>query len=150
MPILKEHRDRYPQDWPALTLLIKQSNFWVCQECGRECLRPGDSRDGLTRAERTRRTLTIAHANSDYHSPEIQLLALCAGCHIRHDLDYHPAARHRNERIRRGRAGQMVMFANRDRHLSAHDLAALESMWPGHAYLETLEDGIDWWKEVEL
>lgn len=149
MPIRKEHQDRYPVDWQEIAFLLKESNFWTCQECNRQCLRPGDSREGLTRAERTRQTLTIAHFESVYDAPEILLIPLCAGCHIRHDLDYHLAARHRNERIRRRRAGQMVLFANRDMHLSAHDLAESEAMWPGHAYLEQLEDGVDWWEGME-
>jgi hypothetical protein len=149
MPIRKEHQDRYPVDWQEIAFLLKESNFWQCQECNRQCLRPGDSRDGLSRAERTRRTLTIAHYQSTYDAPEILLLCLCAGCHIRHDLEYHLAARHRNERRRRRQAGQMVLFANRSSRCTRADLASLEAMWPGHEYLDTLEDGIDWWGGVE-
>lgn len=142
MPIKREHQDRYPVDWAEIAFLVKDSNDWQCQECDRQCLRPGESADHLTRAERARVTLTVAHANSEYGDVAL-LYALCAGCHIRHDNAYHVAARRRNVRLKRLRDGQMSLLPHRDAPLTAHDLAELEAAWPTHAYLESLPDGED-------
>lgn len=135
-PIRKEHRDRYPEDWAEIALFVKEANLWICQGCGRQCLRPGEQVNIPTRAERARYTLTIAHADSIYHAPAVLLLALCAPCHIRYDLAYHLAARHRNQRQRRRSYGQMVLIPQREGPLSAYELVELEAAWPGLDYLE--------------
>lgn len=38
MPIRPENRDRYPADWPAISLAVKEEAGWQCEclgECGR-------------------------------------------------------------------------------------------------------------------
>jgi hypothetical protein len=150
MPIRREHRDRYAENWRELAAEIKAANLYVCQCCDQECLMPDDERGALTRAERARRTLTIAHQDSVYDAPAVVLLCICAPCHLRYDATHHAAARRRQRRVRRRQAGQMVLIAQREPRLTAYELAELEAAWPGHAYLETLEDGIDLFAEYPI
>jgi hypothetical protein len=107
MPIRKEDRARYPANWRELAVEIKAANNYECGECGQMCRRPGDTAEGMSRAERTRQTLTIAHYDHCYDAPEIFVAALCSGCHLRHDARAAWASRRRNVRVRQRLAGQM-------------------------------------------
>ena len=127
MPIKREHRDRYAENWCALAAEIKKLCQWQCLVCGRKCRRPGEPFDTH------RRTLTISHFENDYHSEAIYVVAMCAPCHIRHDAAAHAAARQRTYRKRRLEAGQMSLVAHRDARLSAYELAELERAWPSLA-----------------
>lgn len=105
----------YCVEWKELAFFIKESNFWQCQSCQTQCLRPGESCNDLTRAERTRRTLSVAHVDHDYTSPEIFVAALCMACHLAHDHAYHlqnrkPARRWNYRHTKQKRAGQLGIF----------------------------------------
>lgn len=105
-------RRRYPKNWDAIALQIKEQAGWICDHCGKPCRRPGQTWDefletldkhwlGQTHDEvhdeetgewgdvpRPQRfCLTVAHLN---HIPEDcrpeNLRALCAPCHCRYDL----------------------------------------------------------------
>lgn len=54
-------RKRYPPDWKKIALEIKENAGWICQNCGKQCRKPGEPFDTH------RRTLTVAHMN---HIPE--------------------------------------------------------------------------------
>ncbi len=77
---------RYPDNWKAIALLIKEKANWKCEKCGLQCLKPNDNSKGLTKSERSKLTLTVHHKN---YQPEDNsannLIALCSGCH----LSYH-------------------------------------------------------------
>lgn len=92
-------RERYPADWERIALTIKEAAGWICQKCGMQCRRPGEPFDTH------RRTLTVAHLN---HTPEDcrseNLMALCAGCHLRYDARHHAETR-RQRRDKRGMDG---------------------------------------------
>lgn len=77
-------RDLYPPDWEEIARRVKDTAGWRCEECGRQCRRPGVPLDTH------RRTLTVAHLNHDPADcrPE-NLRALCAGCHLRYDAGMH-------------------------------------------------------------
>jgi len=83
-------RDRYPNDWEAIALAVKIEARWTCEQCGRQCYRPGEPNDDR------RFTLTVAHLN---HTPADcrpeNLMALCSGCHIAYDAPYKAATRRR-------------------------------------------------------
>jgi len=73
-------RSRYPADWDAIALHIKELAKWQCQECGRDC---SDPKSKPTRSERARHTLTVHHQDftPENNSPE-NLIALCSACHL--------------------------------------------------------------------
>lgn len=83
----------YPMRWNEIASEVKEANDWVCQECGRQCRRPGELFDTH------QRTLTVAHTYPDDHAPDAPVVcvaALCAPCHLR--LDAPRKARQRIER----------------------------------------------------
>lgn len=74
--------ERYPANWSEIAHEIKDACGWQCQECGRQCRRPGEPFDTH------RRTLTVAHLWPEDHAPDapvVFVVALCAPCHLRYD-----------------------------------------------------------------
>jgi len=94
-------RDLYPDDWEAIAFATKEAADWRCQECGKQCRRPGE------RFDTHQRTLTVAHIDSDPSNvSDDNLRALCAPCHLRLDAKMHARnARH----TRDARRGQLTM-----------------------------------------
>ncbi|WP_071591926.1 HNH endonuclease [Baaleninema simplex] len=74
---------RYPPNWSAISLAVKESANWKCQRCGRQCLEPGAPRAHLSHSERSRLTLCVHHCNytPEDNRPE-NLVALCSSCHL--------------------------------------------------------------------
>lgn len=89
-------RELYPDDWEAIALRVKERADWRCEECGRECLRPGERlRKRFPKVKKpVRHVLTVAHLN---HTPadcrEENLRALCSVCHLRYDAPRRRARR---------------------------------------------------------
>lgn len=83
-------RERYPANWKAIALSVKEQAGWKCQKCGKQCRKQGEPFDTH------RRTLTVAHLN---HTPEDcrpeNLMAMCAVCHLRYDAQHHAETRRR-------------------------------------------------------
>ena len=81
-------KDRYPNNWKEIAFKVKQKADWKCQECGKQCRKPGEPLDTH------KRTLTVHHKD---HQPENcsddNLVALCAPCHLKADASFH--AEHR-------------------------------------------------------
>ncbi len=88
-------RTRYPADWDTIALAVKEATGWICQDCGMQCRKPGETFDTH------RRTMRVHHVGvakpdgtpGDPHDkqdcrPE-NLLALCAACHLKRDLPIH-------------------------------------------------------------
>jgi len=102
-PIRPENRNRYPADWPAISLAVKEAAGWRC-ECRGECGRPNWHLGPDGRCENVHRhlavgtgsivVLTTAHLD---HTPEncerANLRAFCQGCHLRYDRDHHAETR---------------------------------------------------------
>lgn len=88
-------RNRYPANWKEIAYKVKCDAGWRCTECGMKCREPGEPFDTH------KRTLTVHHIN---HMPEDcrpeNLIALCAGCHLRADAAFH--VEHRKERAVNG------------------------------------------------
>lgn len=105
-------KDRYPKDWKQIATQVKEEAGWKCEECGKQCRRPGEPFDTH------RRTLTVAHLN---HTPEDcrreNLRALCAPCRLRYDAPHHAETRRRRAKERR-------------RHKDEHERAAAAVSYP--------------------
>lgn len=75
-------RSRYPENWDAIALAIKQKANWTCRACGKTCLSP-EGNAPKCRSERARFTLTVHHANfTPEDNREENLIPLCAPCHL--------------------------------------------------------------------
>lgn len=121
-------RQRYPENWDALSHRIKEAANWSCQNCGKPCLRPGESVEELSNRlslkwqklfyeviedemiaipQKSRFILTTAHLdqNPANNAPE-NLRALCAPCHLEHDRPFLAHNRYR----KRERRGQLSLF----------------------------------------
>jgi len=89
-------REKYPADWEKLARAVKEETGWKCEECGKQCRKPGEKFDTH------KRTLTVAHLN---HKPwdcrRENLKALCAPCHLRYDAKHHAETRRKNRERRK-------------------------------------------------
>jgi len=74
-------RSRYPKNWNAIALKIKEASDWKCQECGLDCKRTDEP---LDRSSKAKRTLTVHHQDCDPSNNHLSnLIALCSACHLR-------------------------------------------------------------------
>lgn len=98
-PIRPENRNRYPADWPAISLSIKERAGWLCEclgECGRgtHAGRCPNRHGAPAYGTGSKVVLTTAHLD---HTPENcnpgNLRAMCQGCHLHYDRDHHAATR---------------------------------------------------------
>ena len=113
MPIRPENLKRYPVDWKAVSLAIKERAGWRC-ECEGECGRgTHDGRCPNLHGEPAYGTgskvvLTTAHLD---HTPENcgaeNLKAMCQGCHLHYDKEHHAQTAYRT---RMNKAGVADMF----------------------------------------
>lgn len=118
-PIRPENVDKYPADWPEISLRIRERAGWRCEQCGV----PNDARgyrepDG-TFQETTedayglqvryiRIVLTVAHLNHDpTDCRDENLKALCQRCHNRLDAPVRRAGI-----VERRRAANHDLFQN--------------------------------------
>lgn len=116
MPIRPENRDRYPTDWPEISLAIRADRAdWRCEcrgECGRGTHHGRCPNQQGQRAYGTGSTvvLTVAHLN---HQPEDcrpdNLAAMCQACHLSYDRDHHKATAAQTRRARHETAGQLTL-----------------------------------------
>ena len=80
--------DLYPSDWPAIARQVKEEAGWRCQQCGRQCYRPGEQH--TRRVKNWRRVLTVAHLDRNPANNErANLRALCVVCHLDYDRVEH-------------------------------------------------------------
>lgn len=93
MPMDKK---RYPADWKEIATAVKDAADWMCEECGKQCYRPGE------KCENRQNVLTVHHKD---HEPEncdpANLIALCAPCHLKADRKHHANTRRYNAEMRR-------------------------------------------------
>lgn len=85
---------RYPADWKEISRRVKDAAGWRCAACGMKCRMPGEPFDTH------RRTLTVHHIDHrpENCSPE-NLIALCAGCHLRADAQHHAETRQKKRSV---------------------------------------------------
>lgn len=97
-PIRAEERARYPKNWKAVSLAIRERAGGRCEcegECGLHRTNPGPRRCRERNGQpatfaKGRVVLTVAHLN---HQPEDcrdeNLKAYCQRCHLRYDHEHH-------------------------------------------------------------
>lgn len=73
-------KSRYPDNWPKISLSIKQREGWHCYRCGVRGLRPGEK---LFSAKDRAFLIQVHHWDGDpgNNSPD-NLVALCTVCHL--------------------------------------------------------------------
>ncbi len=97
--IMPMDKSKYPVNWSQISLEIKERAGWICEQCKKQCRKPGEPFDSHTR------TLTVAHINHvESDCRDDNLIALCAPCHLRYD-----APRKALQRIVAKRARRMTM-----------------------------------------
>ena len=112
------HRDRYADDWEAISVAIRDRSQGQCEcegECGLHRTHPGprrcEERNGQNaRWANGKVVLTVAHLNHDTQDnrPE-NLKAMCQRCHLRYDAPHHARSAAETRRRHRIEAGQMPM-----------------------------------------
>lgn len=116
-PIRPENRDRYPDDWPAISRRIRFDRAGGRCECRGECGRGTHAgrcpnRHGQP-AYDTGSTVVLTTAHLD-HTPEncapTNLRAFCQGCHLHYDRDHHAATRARTRRAALEATGQLPLL----------------------------------------
>lgn len=114
MPISKSNAARYPENWPAISLRIKERAGWRC-ECVGECGR-GTHEGRCPNAHRqpaygTGSLVILTTAHLDHvpeHCGDDNLKAMCNGCHLHYDREHHAAS---SWRTRHARKAISDMFA---------------------------------------
>lgn len=103
-PISRENRARYPKDWSNISMAIKDRAEWRCEckgECGRDTHigRCPNRHNRVAYGTSSIVILTTAHLN---HTPEDcrpeNLKAMCQGCHLHYDREYHAQTRETTRR----------------------------------------------------
>ena len=96
----------YPDNWPEISLRIRERADWRC-ECAGECgLHRGNRCEEMNDSDAKwasgKVVLTVAHRN---HSPadcrDENLMALCNTCHLRYDQVLHLTNSHNDRRRRK-------------------------------------------------
>ncbi len=77
-------RERYPPDWEAIALQVKERSGWKCERCGAVHGQPHPLTGSIV-------VLTTAHVGPTKHDKHdiTALVAMCQRCHIREDADEH-------------------------------------------------------------
>lgn len=104
MPIRPENLKRYPVDWPAISLRIKERAGWRCEcegECGRgtHAGRCPNLHGGQAYGTGSKVVLTTAHLDhTPEHCEQSNLKAMCQGCHLHYDKEHHAETAYRTRR----------------------------------------------------
>lgn len=113
-PIRASEKERYPEDWPAISYHIKFNRAGGRCECEGECGR--GTHEGRCPNQHgqaaygtgSKVILTTAHLN---HTPEDcsdgNLRAMCQGCHLHYDRDHHAETRAATKAAAIALTGQM-------------------------------------------
>lgn len=118
MPIRPENVDRYPPDWPEISLSIRRDRAgWRCEcggRCGRGHVHRCEARHGQPHPDtRSRVVLTTAHIDGvPENCADDNLEAMCQACHLSYDMAEHVANRRRSREAAWLAAGQLALFDN--------------------------------------
>lgn len=96
MPIQPENRDRYPKEWPEISLSLRIRRGWRCEgspaypDCRADNGKPHPVTGSLV-------VLTVAHLDHTPENCEVDNLRVwCQRCHLYYDRDRHVQTRIRN------------------------------------------------------
>ncbi len=108
-------RKRYPENWKAISLAIRERAGWRCEWCNAE--------NGLPHpVTGSKVVLTVAHLGiskedgspgSKHDKFDVRpdnLAALCQRCHLNYDRADHIANAKRTRRLKKQRAGQLSLI----------------------------------------
>ena len=107
-------RERYPADWTAISLRIREREGWHCKWCGAANHQPHPDTGSSV-------VLTVAHLGTAYDDGrpgdkhdkldvrDENLAALCQRCHLNYDRDEHLANARETRRRKREAAGQLPL-----------------------------------------
>lgn len=116
MPIRPENRDRYPKDWPAISLRIRTERAGGRCECEGECGRGTHTgrcpnvNGGTAYGTGSRVVLTVAHLDhTPEHCGDDNLRAMCQGCHLHYDREHHRQTSAATRRAALADAGQLTL-----------------------------------------
>ena len=74
---------RYPDNWKELALSVKEAAGWKCQCCGKQCYRPGERPENLSRSQWSADILQVHHRNHNPAENQLSnLQCVCAACHL--------------------------------------------------------------------
>ena len=101
MPIRPSEKARYPKNWKAISLEIRERAGWRC-ECMGECglhrskgpLRCRELHGKKARWAKGKVILTVAHLHKNRNPKNVRrknLKAMCQRCHLRYDRFQHAA-----------------------------------------------------------
>ena len=97
------HAERYPADWPAISMAARIRAEWKCEFCGA-------AQDTLNPETGSRVVLTTAHMDHDsMNCAPGNLRALCQACHLRYDARLHANNAAATRREKRVAAGQIEL-----------------------------------------
>ena len=83
MPIRPENKGRYPANWKAISLAVREAAGWCCEFCGIAQHTPTKTWKVI---------LTVAHLdNTPENCARENLKALCQRCHLEYDRPIHIA-----------------------------------------------------------
>lgn len=119
MPLARDAWAKYPPDWDARSLAVKEAAGWRC-ECTGYCHRPprhlgADGRcvnrhGDLAYGTGARVVLTTAHLDHDpWNWLNPRLAALCAGCHVHYDREHHARSRAKRHAAELAAGGQLSL-----------------------------------------
>jgi 5-methylcytosine-specific restriction endonuclease McrA len=105
MPIKPENRARYPKDWKAISLEVRERAGWRCE--GSPGHYPGCRAVNGQPHPLTRSTVVLTVAHLD-HTPENvgepgdrpNLMAMCQRCHLTYDAAHHAVNAARTRRLK--------------------------------------------------
>ena len=93
-------RSKYPADWEAISLHIRERAGGRCEWCNAENGMPHPITGG-------RVVLTVAHLDNDpQNNADGNLAALCQRCHLTYDARFHARNAKATRRRRQVQAGQ--------------------------------------------
>ena len=94
-------RDRYPANWHAISLRIRNREGWACKFCQAEAGKPNPITGSNV-------VLTVAHLDHDTtNNADANLAALCQRCHLSYDSIQHMQNSAATRRRRRTDMGQL-------------------------------------------
>ena len=104
MPIRAEMRDRYPKEWPIISLWVRVCACWRCEWCAAAQGKPHPVTGSKV-------VLTVAHILCDDPADvrPANLAALCQLCHNRHDAAGRAAGRKRRFEAKIGQASLNIV-----------------------------------------
>lgn len=102
--IMPMDRNKYPENWEAISIGIRMRAHWICEFCGAVNGEPHPETGSKV-------VLTVAHLDHNtWNCDPGNLRALCQRCHLHYDLEHHMETRRERERRELIENGQMELF----------------------------------------